>query len=119
MSTNAAIQQEALSKAVSGQSFANYTAIFEGFMARGIPEADIKPRENVFTYNAWLALGRQVRKGEHGVKCITFVDLDKEDKDTHEKKHFRRPWTTTVFHISQTDEVLDATDENKPYCGEE
>lgn len=105
MSTNTAIQHEALAKAVSGQSFANYQSIFAGFMARGIPENEIKPRENVFTYNAWLALGRQVRKGEHGVKCLTFVSGTTKDKKTGEEKGFRRPWSTTVFHVSQTDPV--------------
>ncbi len=57
-----AIQQEALSHAVSGQSLANYPAIFKGFMAMGITESDIKPRENVFTFHAWKALGRSVKK---------------------------------------------------------
>lgn len=104
-----AIQQEALSKAVQGQSFANYPAIFQGFMARGIPESEIRPRENVFTFNAWRALGRTVRKGEHGVRVITFVDCTKKDAETDPEtgetkaKSFRRPWTTTVFHVSQTE----------------
>ena len=107
MASNPAIQHEALTRATSGQSFANYGSIFEGFMARGIPEQDIKPRENVFTYNAWKALGRQVRKGEHGVKCLTFIQCQAKETDarTGEKKSFRRPWTTTVFHVSQTDAV--------------
>lgn len=102
MATSQAIQQEALTRASSGQSFANYQTIFEGFMRKGIPESEIKPRENVFTYQAWRALGRQVRKGEHGVKCLTFIVC--EDKDNPEKT-YRRPWSTTVFHVSQTDEV--------------
>lgn len=104
---NAAIQKEALSKAVQGQSMSNYPAIFQGFAAKGIPESEIRPRENVFTFNAWKALRRVVRKGEHGVKVVTFVDCTSKDSDTDtetgEKKHFRRPWTTTVFHVSQTD----------------
>src|SRR5215471_19433570 len=126
MAAKTALQHEALSRATTGQSFANYTSIFEGFMQKGIPEDAIKPRENVFTYNAWKALGRQVRKGEHGVKCLTFVDCDKEDKQTHEKKSFRRPWHTTVFHVSQTEPLgtgeqsePDATGENEPYAGEQ
>ena len=98
-------QVEALSRAVNGLSLGNYPAIFSGFMAKGIPEAEIKPRENVFTYQAWRALGRQVRRGEHGVKVVTFVEMAKEDKETGEKEPFRRPWATTVFHISQTDAV--------------
>lgn len=98
-------RQEALSRAVSGQSFSNFPAIFQGFAAKGIPESDIKPRENVFTFDAWKALGRYVRKGEHGVKVVTFIEsLSKEtDPDTGERKLIRRPWTTTVFHISQTE----------------
>jgi hypothetical protein len=103
-------QVEALSRAVNGLSLGNYPAIFGGFMAKGIPEAEIKPRENVFTYQAWRALGRQVRRGEHGVKVVTFVEMAKEDKETGEKKPFRRPWTTTVFHISQTDAVENVED---------
>jgi len=50
-------------------------------------------------------IGRQVRRGEHGVKVVTFVKMAKEDKETGEKKPFRRPSTTTVFHVSQTDVV--------------
>ena len=100
-------RQEALSRAVSGQSFSNFPAIFQGFAAKGIPESEIRPRENVFTFDAWKALGRYVRKGEHGVKVVTFIEtLSKEtDPDTGERKLTRRPWTTTVFHVSQTEPI--------------
>src|ERR1700720_4822446 len=96
-------RQEALTRAVSGQSFTNFPAIFQGFAAKGIPESEIKPRENVFTFDAWKALGRVVRRGEHGVKVVTFIESrSKEiDQDTGDRKINRRPWTTTVFHISQ------------------
>ncbi len=67
------MQQEALARAANGQTLTNWPAIIHGFMARGIPEHEIRPRENVFTYHAWRALGRQVRRGEHGVKVVTFV----------------------------------------------
>ncbi len=111
------MQQESLTRAASGQSFTNWPAIIEGFAAKGIPESDIRPRENIFTYHAWRALGRQVRRGEHGVKVVTFVSCKgKEDKDgvaandvdgTDKPKRgaFRRPWTATVFHVSQTDPI--------------
>jgi hypothetical protein len=111
------IQQEALSRAVSGQALTNWPAIIHGFTAKGIPEHEIRPRENVFTYHAWRALGRQVRRGEHGVKVITFVTTKgKEDKDgmasndldgtdKPNRGGFRRPWTATVFHVSQTDPI--------------
>jgi hypothetical protein len=55
------IQQEALSRAASGIVLSNYPAIFEGFIAKGIAESEIKPRENVFTFQAWKALGRALR----------------------------------------------------------
>jgi hypothetical protein len=97
--------QDALNRAVSSHSLSNFPAIFRGFAAKGIPESEIKPRENVFTFDAWKALGRVVRRGEHGVKVCTFVERQgKElDQDTGERKMIRLPWTTTVFHISQTD----------------
>ena len=96
---------ESLKRAIYGQSFSNFPAIFHGFAAKGIPESEIKPRENVFTFEAWKALGRYVRKGEHGVKIVTFIESKSEeiDPDKGERKVIRRPWTTTVFHISQTE----------------
>ena len=119
--TREQIQQEALSRAVNGQTLSNWPAIFAGFMAKGIPESDIRPRENVLTYHAWRALGRQVRRGEHGVKVVTFVTVDSKDSKQEadgvatndvdgtdqpkRKGGFRRPWTATVFHVSQTDPV--------------
>ncbi len=97
---------EALTRATTGLSVGNYPTIYSGFMEKGIPESEIKPRENVFTYNAWRALGRHVRRGEHGVKVLTFIDYQKKDEETGQlKERFRRPFSTTVFHISQTDEI--------------
>lgn len=98
------IATTALQNAVSGQSMANYPAIFEGFAAMGIPESEIQPRVNVFTYHAWRAMGRQVRRGQHGVKVGTWVDMSKTEDDGS-KTSFRRPKGTTVFHISQTDPI--------------
>jgi hypothetical protein len=93
--------QESLFRATSGQSQTNYATIIRGFMAKGIAESEIQPRVNVFTYNAWQAKGRIVKRGEHGVKCLTFVEM--KDRTTGQSK--RRPTTTTVFHISQTEPV--------------
>ena len=101
-------QTEALTRAVTGQSLSNYPQIFRGFMAKGIAESDILPRENVFTYHAWRALGRQVRKGEKGVRVVTFIQRERKtkDADTGETKvqTYSVPRTVSVFHISQTDE---------------
>ena len=94
-------QREALSNAVTGQSLMNYQAIIEGFAEKGVAVEEIKPRENVFTFKAWMALGRCVKKGEHGVKVCTWVQA-KGKQAEEESKVKRIPWQTTVFHISQT-----------------
>lgn len=103
-----AIQQESLTRAVTGVTMTNYPAIFEGFMAKGIPEHEIIPRSNIFTFNAWRALGYSVKKGEHGVKVITWVTAKgKETQDGDEAKQagFKFAKTTTVFHVSQVSKV--------------
>jgi antirestriction protein ArdC len=106
------IQQEALSRAAGGIVMSNYPAIYQGFIAKGIAEADIKPRENVFTFNAWKALGRYVRKGEHGVKVCTYAPIEKKEIDPATRAERivegRRPWMATVFHISQTEAMKNA-----------
>jgi hypothetical protein len=106
------MQQESLSRATQGQALTNWPVIFEGFLAKGIPEHEIKPCENVFTYHAWRALGRQVRRGEHGVKILTFITAkgkaatdDLDATDLPKAGGTRRPWSATVFHISQTDAI--------------
>jgi len=105
------IAAESLARARNGQSMANYAAIFEGFAAKGIAASEIEPRVNVLTYNAWRAIGRQVRRGEHGVKVCTFIEVDgKESPDGTESSGYRMPKTTTVFHVTQTD----AVDPNAP-----
>ena len=100
--TQSEVQSQALNNALTNTSMRNYPDIFEGFLAMGIPESDILPRENIFTFHAWKAKDRQVKKGEHGVKIITYVPMTKTD-DEGEKHTFRRPRATTVFHVSQTE----------------
>jgi hypothetical protein len=100
-------KEEALARATGSASAANYPAIVKGFLDRGIKPNDIRPRENVFTYRAWLALGRQVRKGEHGVKILTWVPVPEKVDGNGKviKKAGMRPFSTSVFHVSQTDPV--------------
>ena len=98
-----AVEAQALANAIGGQSVANYAAIFAGFEAQGIDLAEIRPRENVFTFNAWRALGRVVRKGQHGVAIVTVVPCAKRDRKTGEAVPVRKAKRTTVFHVSQTD----------------
>lgn len=99
------VANEALANATRSASVINYPGIFEGFAARGIQPEEIKPRENVFSYHAWRALGRQVRRGEHGVACVTWVPMTKKDANGEPQPIGRRPHTVYVFHVSQTDKV--------------
>jgi DNA repair protein RadC len=105
--TKEELQTEALERARASQALTNFPAIYAGFTAKGVPEAEIKPRENVYTFHAWKALGRSVKRGEHGVKVVTFIPCEKTVRDpvTGEEttEGYKRPHTTTVFHISQTE----------------
>lgn len=101
--------KRALNNALNERSSANYPAILEGFSEKGIPVDEIRPRENVFTYNAWLAMGRQVRRGERGVRIVTWVDAkgrqSEGDGAATERQGFRFARNTTVFHVTQTDPI--------------
>jgi hypothetical protein len=105
--TKTEMEAEALDRARNGQSWGNYATIFAGFIEKGIPEHEIKPRDNILTFHAWKALGRSVKKGEHGVKVVTFVERSVAERDASTgeqvERLFRSPHTTTVFHISQTE----------------
>jgi hypothetical protein len=104
------IRLEALQRATEGDSVANYPAIYSGFMAKGIAEADIRPRENVLTFHAWKARNRSVKKGEHGVKVTTYVMVGEEKDATGNvtQQGYRTAKTAVVFHISQTEPTEEA-----------
>jgi len=104
--TKVEITTEALKRAQDNKSLANYGTIYHGFSQMGIALDQITPRVNVLTFNAWLAKGRRVMKGQHGVKVDTWVPIFKTDQATGEKvKCGQKPKTTTVFHLSQTEAV--------------
>ncbi len=101
-------EREALDRARGNMSMSNFGQVIQQFSARGIPQADILPKENVFTYKAWRALGRQVRKGEHGVKISTWRPVGpKSEEPAADDKAGRRMLcvSSTVFHVSQTDSI--------------
>jgi len=107
---------EALARARGGQTMSNWPAIYAGFIAKGIPEADIRPRENILTFHAWRALGRHVRRGEHGVRVQTWIPVgeQKSDDGTIKHKAGKRPKTAVVFHVSQTDPNEPARSDDSP-----
>jgi hypothetical protein len=85
--------QATIAKAQSREHGVNDLLVVAAFEERGIKAT---PRVDVFTYNAWLAKGRQVRKGEKGVKIFTFIE---------KKDGSKTPRAVTVFHVSQTDSI--------------
>jgi antirestriction protein ArdC len=84
----------------TGQDSKNIKTVLVEFCARGVDLKQIKPNVNVLTYKKWRDKGRQVRKGEHGVKIIVMIE------NSDNKKANRVPRKTTVFHISQTDPIV-------------
>ena len=68
MATMEQVRRDALERARNGSSFRNEAEVIGAFAERGIPVEQIIPRENVLTYRAWQAVGRQVKRGEKGVR---------------------------------------------------
>jgi hypothetical protein len=105
------IRAEALERARTGSSESQYADIFDGFMEKGIALDAILPRENVLTFNAWRALGRHVKRGEHGVRILTWIpckEKAEEGADVREGDAARagkrlRPKGAVLFHVSQTE----------------
>lgn len=67
-----------------------------------------QPYLDWYTYQRWQAQGFQVRKGEHGVRLLTWVDSkttqDTDDTDTTQAKPAtKRPWPYTAFCRCQVD----------------
>jgi hypothetical protein len=91
--------QEALERATN-PSIRNAMIVEIAARAAGITDAI--PGENVLTFNAWIAKGRAVRKGEKAL-CKLAVFFTRKDKDSDET--VKRMTTAAVFHISQTDPI--------------
>ena len=77
-----ALQQEALTRAASGQSLTNWPAIIAGFAARGIPNATSGRGRTCSRTTPGGRWAGRCRRGEHGVKVVTFVAVrGKQDAD--------------------------------------
>ena len=97
-----AIQEAALRRAEDNSSVANEVSVIEQFVDRGLDADDVLPRVNVLTYNAWRAKGRQVRRGERGVRITTWIPVERKTPSGKVKDGVR-PKSASVFHVSQTD----------------
>jgi hypothetical protein len=86
----------------------NCNEIKYGFLDKGIPEKEIKPKENIFTYLGWKKRERQVMKGEKGVKLEGLIPMFNKDGSPILKKNGRqqmKKWTKSFFHFSQTEAI--------------
>ena len=80
----------------------NYNTVVNHFTSiHGIKAKEIDPKENVFTYKAWLGKNRIVQKGQQGCKIMVKVTTDKNGQALDEP-YYRKVY---VFHISQTKEL--------------
>lgn len=94
-----AIQAAALGRAREGRTCTNDLLVIAAYAAKGI---DAHPRIDVFTFNAWKALHRHVRKGEHGIRVLTYARKDTVKSDGMTEEH-SFPVSAVVFHVTQTD----------------
>jgi hypothetical protein len=86
---------DALVRAREGNSHFNDARIMAGFSKLGIAVKPEDIRENILTFDGWLALGKVVKKGQHGVSIIVF----RRDKKTGRTQ----PGWARVFHVSQVE----------------
>jgi len=94
-----ALQMAALERAQNGRVCANDLLIIAAYAARGI---DAHPRLDVFTFAAWKALHRHVRRNEHGVHIASYVRREEVKPDGSTEEH-SFPTSAVVFHVTQTD----------------
>lgn len=59
----------------------------------------------VNTYRAWLKAGRQVKKGEHGVKILAPRMVDKVDKNGNATRAIDGLRLVTLFSVDQTEKI--------------
>lgn len=94
-----ALQTAALERAQGGKTCGNDLLVIAAFAARGI---DAHPRVDVFTFAAWKALHRHVRRNEHGVHVASYARRQEVKPDGTTAEH-SFPTSAVVFHITQTD----------------
>lgn len=63
------------------------------------------PAKNCFTYQGWKQRGFQVRRGEKGIKSITFIREDGTNAKTGEIEVRSYPKRVTLFYKTQVDRI--------------
>jgi len=57
------------------------------------------------TFRQAKSIGRVVKKGEHGIRLVRIVRVDKKNKSTGKVEKKPAPKYFTVFNFSQTEEL--------------
>ena len=104
-----AMLEEGVERITSGEEFKRYltfSARFHRYSARNclLILAQRPGASRVAGYNRWWELGRQVRRGEEGIKILAPVSRTVEDEGTGEKVRALVGFkVASVFDVSQTD----------------
>jgi antirestriction protein ArdC len=101
------------SKAMTADQARSFDGFSEGnamvlAMAAKAHSCSCAPYADWFTWARWIAQGRVVKKGEHGIKLDIYIGtekVEKQDDGTEKVTRGSRPWTTTVFCRCQTQEL--------------
>lgn len=103
MSERTETREEALARIRSGFS-KNDQAVIIAFAEAGIDPDQITPRQNVLTFDAWKAAGRQVAKGATSLRIEVWVPRKgkKTEEDDEKKGGALMRRTARLFHESQT-----------------
>lgn len=115
----AEMDYEALLRGTRFEPRGNDVAVMAEFSRRGIALDDIQtfgPAQNVRTYRAWRALGRQVQRGERGVRITVYgqaepgpeVRIDATGAVCEPAAPRRFACSAHVFHITQTAPIGEA-----------
>ena len=101
--------EEGVERITSGEEFARYlrfSARFHGYSARNclLILAQRPGASRVAGYRRWQEMGRQVRRGEEGIKILAPISRTVEDEGTGEKVRALVGFkVASVFDVSQTD----------------
>ena len=87
-------------RAFNGYSIANAAHVLGALAERG---CTCQPYADVFTFGRWIAQGRAVRKGEHGIKLPVIIHGEKVDQESGERSGFTMRRTSAVFCRCQTE----------------
>ncbi len=101
------MQQESLLRARTCKDHGpNIAIIMDECARRGY--TNVRPGENVLTFNAWKALGRKVKKGEKGIKIPVYFSRSTADQADEDSSRTIRT-NAHVFHESQTEPATPGT----------